>query len=290
MNTQFEHIRIREFIWIIFLYIVTSVFVMIFTTLAAGGEEPPDLVAMLLDVAFYFVLVIWLLRACTQARLEFTSFFDKPLNIPMKDIVLSVVMLIILALGVVNLQSYGLSYIAPDYAVENWNMPLVSGEEQLYMKIYQFIAAVILAPIIEELVFRGFLLNRLSYKWGITKAIIISSTLFGVLHYDIIGAAMFGGVCSIFYLKTKSLFVPIMIHMINNFTAVIAEVAMVNGMGVSDTTLADIQSTSTLLWGIGLTFVSCIWLVPFLKNNWNLVRTGQLPPLRTRKTPPNVHM
>jgi membrane protease YdiL (CAAX protease family) len=37
------------------------------------------------------------------------------------------------------------------------------------------ISACVLAPIMEEVIFRGFFLQRMAHKWGIKKAVIISS-------------------------------------------------------------------------------------------------------------------
>ncbi|OJF91371.1 CPBP family intramembrane glutamic endopeptidase [Alkalibacterium sp. 20] len=84
------------------------------------------------------------------------------------------------------------------------------------------ISAVILAPITEEFIFRGLILNKWAEKSSNTRALIISSLLFGVLHFgsfiipQFIGGLLYG----IVYIKTKKLIYPILMHVINNLIAV----------------------------------------------------------------------
>ena len=58
-------------------------------------------------------------------------------------------------------------------------MPLIN--EPLYIDV---IMAVFVAPILEEIVFRGVIMNNLR-KYGIRVAIIINSLLFGLSHYNV---------------------------------------------------------------------------------------------------------
>ena len=86
--------------------------------------------------------------------------------------------------------------------------------------------AVFIAPIMEEFVFRGMILNRLIVKIGVQKAVIISSIIFGALHGEaIVGASLFGVVMGLLYLHTQSLWAPILLHVANNAVAVMMHVA-----------------------------------------------------------------
>ena len=72
------------------------------------------------------------------------------------------------------------------------------------------LGTIILAPIVEELVFRGVLLNRLKLRIGIIPAILVSSFLFGIC------------MC-ILYLKTDNILIPITVHFINNLVVTLLE-------------------------------------------------------------------
>ena len=71
----------------------------------------------------------------------------------------------------------------------------VTGERSDYAGSYNlqaFLAVVFVAPVVEELFFRGMLLTRWSLKWGPTVGIIASSALFGLFHVGFFGAFAFG--------------------------------------------------------------------------------------------------
>lgn len=90
------------------------------------------------------------------------------------------------------------------------------------------IEGIIFAPVIEELVFRGVLFNRLKIRIGIVPAMLISSFLFGIGHdFGGITSAFLFGICMcILYLKTDNILIPMSVHFINNVAATLLD--MVN--------------------------------------------------------------
>ena len=84
---------------------------------------------------------------------------------------------------------------------------------------------VIMAPLFEELVFRGIILKGLLNKgWSANYAIWTSALLFGLVHgnlWQFIGAVLLGAVLGLVYQRTKSLLLPILLHAFNNLCAVI---------------------------------------------------------------------
>lgn len=87
-------------------------------------------------------------------------------------------------------------------------------------KLERFLGVVAIGPIVEELVFRGLVLRRLAARWGNTAAIIVSSAVFGGLHFDqAVGATIAGVAMALLYVRSQTLAVPIAAHMANNFAA-----------------------------------------------------------------------
>ncbi len=122
-----------------------------------------------------------------------------------------------------------LSYVAPEF-VQWWYIDapeiiyLDVGVYPILANVLSLISLVVIAPIIEEVVFRGMLLPRWSNKWSLRSGIIASSFLFGIIHTDPIGAFVFGvGMC-ILYLRTQSLYIPILCHAANNLVVWVIEV------------------------------------------------------------------
>ena len=83
------------------------------------------------------------------------------------------------------------------------------------------VSAIIIAPIAEELIFRGYLypvVKRFTDRWF---ASIFSGVLFGVIHFNVMGLpmlALMGIILAVIYEKSGSLWVPIGCHAAFNAT------------------------------------------------------------------------
>jgi membrane protease YdiL (CAAX protease family) len=87
---------------------------------------------------------------------------------------------------------------------------------------YGLLSACIMAPVMEELIFRGFLMNPLLRKWGFWIAAFVTTLLFAISHYyDLYGTisvGLFGFSAAAIYYLTRSLTNTIILHVIYNFT------------------------------------------------------------------------
>lgn len=90
----------------------------------------------------------------------------------------------------------------------------------------------IVAPVAEELFFRGFFYRALRSRFSMVAAAVIDGLLFGVIHYNFEGAdallllpplALLGFIFCIVYEKTGSLFPVIGMHAFNNSVAYAAQ-------------------------------------------------------------------
>lgn len=91
--------------------------------------------------------------------------------------------------------------------------------------VVMVITAVIMAPIFEEIIFRGIIqkgmINNGVKPW---KAILLASVLFGLIHgnpWQFVGATLLGTVLGLVYYKTKSLLLPMLLHGFNNLCSAI---------------------------------------------------------------------
>lgn len=83
----------------------------------------------------------------------------------------------------------------------------------------------VLAPIAEELLFRGYVFPALRNWRGTWPAVVITGLLFGLLHvlsapvYAIVPLALFGSLLCVVYMRTRSLYPCIALHSLNNSVA-----------------------------------------------------------------------
>lgn len=85
--------------------------------------------------------------------------------------------------------------------------------------VFTFFSMVIAAPILEELIFRGIILDGLLKKYSPTKSILISSFLFGLAHlnpWQFVTGLILGIFSGWVYYRTKSLSFSIIIHAATN--------------------------------------------------------------------------
>lgn len=80
------------------------------------------------------------------------------------------------------------------------------------------IVAVILGPIVEELIFRKLMMDKFGI-YGDRMAIVVSAIAFGIFHgnfYQLFYATLLGLVLGYIYAKTSNILYPILLHMIIN--------------------------------------------------------------------------
>lgn len=136
------------------------------------------------------------------------------------DILPAVFFAVMFSLAVSNLVSaFRIDNIYGSY--ENTSGNLLQGNI-----IYRLAAIGILAPIAEEIIYRGLVYNRAEKEFGSITAIIVSSAAFGIFHFNLVQgiyAFLMGIAFAWFYEKSGSLTVSICMHMAINIVAVLLD-------------------------------------------------------------------
>lgn len=111
---------------------------------------------------------------------------------------------------------------------------------------FGFLSIALLAPILEEMLFRGAIEGRLLRTWqNPWAAIVVSSLIFGVVHMNpaqIPFAFLLGMMFGWLYYRTGSLLPGIVGHVLNN------SVAAVNMILYADATLEEQVQDETMMW------------------------------------------
>ena len=90
-----------------------------------------------------------------------------------------------------------------------------------------WIAVIVVGPVFEEVLFRGFLFQGLRYsRIGVIGAVIVTSLVWAVSHlqyglFQIAWIFVFGIILGIMRYRTGSLWTPMIMHVLNNLAAVI---------------------------------------------------------------------
>ena len=87
---------------------------------------------------------------------------------------------------------------------------------------WAILSTVVAAPILEEILFRGLILESCRERFGNGVALFVSSLLFGIIHVvpvQVINAFVVGFILGYIYLRTRSLLSVMLLHAINNAVA-----------------------------------------------------------------------
>jgi membrane protease YdiL (CAAX protease family) len=123
-----------------------------------------------------------------------------------------------------------------------------------------FVTLVIAAPILEELLFRGIMLDGLLNRYRPLTAILVSSIIFGIAHlnpWQFVTAFVIGCFAGWVYLRTKSVGPCILIHATVNCCAYLLQV-LASGVNISSQT-----QESQISWPEFLVFPAMCLLVIF---------------------------
>ena len=119
-----------------------------------------------------------------------------------------------------------IGYIIVDWHLEellpfaDWESETLETLSQLVANPVGFITAAFVAPVVEEVVFRGAILRALlQKKWNPWYAIVISAAIFGIIHLNLtqgVSAFAVGIFMGWLCYRTRSIWPGVIIHMMNN--------------------------------------------------------------------------
>ncbi len=100
--------------------------------------------------------------------------------------------------------------------------------------ISAFVVAAIIAPLVEEIVFRGFLFRGLASRYSLGIAVVVSGIIFGGIHLQLFAFPvlfLLGVLLALLYKITGSLWAPILMHFCINAIAIIGQyIALSQGL------------------------------------------------------------
>jgi len=281
VREHFSRIRITKAVLVtLFFLFLSSIFIVIgYTKLSGSNAE------ILTFYILYTVPFLLYLYTISKYDLSGIAIFEGSFS----DLgqVWFFIPLIVMTIGVIWVTLLLLDLAGTELAASyfDWlnSMELfeIGPDTSLMQYCLIFFVVAVFAPVVEEIIFRGIMIERFGAKYGYKIAVILSSLLFGVLHMDIIGAFIFGIVLSVLYLRTRSLLLPVLIHAANNGFATLF---IFYGDAFNIDAWETIEPFLENAWmGILLFVVSFGWLIWFLNNNWKIVHEAEPFPLKTNE-------
>jgi uncharacterized protein len=209
-DTPVGHVRVR---WIVMWLVLGTFIIDVAKELRGGSSLTPDDWSV---ITFHGVIAVWILRQRHTHALSLRSLCG-PFS---RDIRGSLPMLAGACFALVSLGLQQMTQIAVgrENVVLRWG-----GQEVLpwHSPMHMALAAgmlLIVAPITEELIFRGILLNRWARVFSIGTAAALSACLFGLLHDAFLWGVCFALLMTTLSWRTGGLWTSIGAHSLQNAT------------------------------------------------------------------------
>lgn len=165
----------------------------------------------------------------------------------------TIILAVAAAIGAICVIDYGVELLPIPEALMN-GLEKSTGEVSEMPFWQDVLAASIIVPIMEEIVFRGFMFSRLDKAMPTWLAVIITSVAFGLVHGQMIWAllaTLTGVVFNIVRIKTGSIVPTIVMHMVNNSLASLVPADAIN---------IDVPTVAVVIFGAVLLTVSLYFI------------------------------
>lgn len=119
---------------------------------------------------------------------------------------------------------------------------------------WSILMLVVLAPVMEEVLFRGILLESVRSKHSAGRAIVVSALMFGVIHFipqQVVNAFVIGLILGYIYVRTESLWPVIVIHALNNAMAYVI-MQWSDGANITVRSLIENNTVYAVVYGVSL--------------------------------------
>jgi uncharacterized protein len=138
--------------------------------------------------------------------------------------------------------------------------------------IFTLFQSVIAAPILEELIFRGIILDGLLKKYSPTKSILISSLIFGLIHLDrfqFVNALLIGIFFGWIYYRSRSLTLSIIIHAVANLASILMRYFIISDSLKDNILLGMYGGIMNLIFAVVGSVIILLFCFYFLNKEFN---------------------
>lgn len=222
-NIRLRTIKLRELLsGIVVIMIIVSVLMEIFPIIYYNDD-----LFFIIVLSFLLLFFIWALRGTHGLKMNFENLFLPNIRNEILYVFAINIVFAFLFTCFIGWMDLFIGFTDPNW-VTGFDIDSVDVSAGAFL--LSAIASIVFAPILEELVFRGVIFNRLKIRIGIVPAMLISSFIFGIGHNfgGMTSAFLFGICMCILYLKTDNILIPMSVHFINNVVATILELTYID--------------------------------------------------------------
>lgn len=256
----FEKVKIR---WLFLWYVVTTFASVI---LSIGFNLLSEELAYSLgDIALILIIFLMIRKNGDKLKLDFSIFKKREVRL---ELIKVVIMDLCISVGALFILTKLIYIVNPPGKDE-----ILSETPLVYSAVFNLILGGLIAPILEEFIFRGVIFSRFSKKFGLIIGILLTSFIFAIAHVkmNMIGAFIFSVITCILFKKYNNILVNIAMHFMENIPLILFSMPF----GIEEVSKAPTPSELNIMLVIGLIlFVpAIIMFIKYLKTNIKLIKS-----------------
>ncbi len=186
------------------------------------GEIGPYVLAAAAMAQVAFLMSVWLFAVSKyQIRWRSLGFSRRPGR---KEVLFAIAAFIgAMAVQVIYFSILDAVGVDTESAIDS-----IFDEESMAVLVMLSILALVVAPVAEEVFYRGFVFGGLTRRFGFRWGVVGSGALFSLSHVEpitLFPLLVLGILLAWVYYRTESLWTPVMVHFFNNSVAVAVQLA-----------------------------------------------------------------
>lgn len=215
----FRDIKLKGYFLKLVAVVMASIILTVILVLIVGKNRLDD-VENIIPFAINFALLIITLIELKKNGISIKTVIGRPKKKSfIFEVPIALILTYVAGMGLILILLYIVYKVNP-YILQSFNKSLAEEHQKarsIFIITIDFVDTVVLAPILEEIIFRGILLSKLYSKYGIVRAIIFTSVIFFMVHFKTNPMTFIIGITNcILVLKYKSLIPAILVHALNN--------------------------------------------------------------------------
>ena len=270
LNNKLNQIRIRDIIiiYLLSIFIVTGI---VFTIIKLNHREIGDLILSALTLILHLlILIILLLRIKPSKDDILFLYYDFKKKVNRREVIEVTFVKICLAIGGSKLIISTIYFIDPS-VINNF----IRESTTLINSLRNYIINVVLllvAPIMEEIIFRNIIFNRIIEKFNMWTGIVVSSIVFASFYAGsgIAGAIALGVINCILYIKYNNILIPMFVSIINNIILLIWSIPIINN-NIGNMIIGH-NYIINIFFGSIVSLMGIFLLIKFINKNINILK------------------
>lgn len=270
LNNKLNQIRIRDIIiiYLLSIFIVTGI---VFTIIKLNHREIGDLILSALTLILHLlILIILLLRIKPSKDDILFLYYDFKKKVNRREVIEVTFVKICLAIGGSKLIISTIYFIDPS-VINNF----IRESTTLINSLRNYLINVVLllvAPIMEEIIFRNIIFNRIIEKFNMWTGIVVSSIVFASFYAGsgIAGAIALGVINCILYIKYNNILIPMFVSIINNIILLIWSIPIINN-NIGNMIIGH-NYIINIFFGSIVSLMGIFLLIKFINKNINILK------------------